>query len=445
MWGGVSDLPVEHSSATADFDAQIQLQSKALEDLASGETVMVQSNQSPYPDDQSPRSRKNRLSTVTKEEPEDEIDNRSNGANAPSTSPQRGLPQADSFDLERARRHAAATKLPDNSGIWALSEKQLYYHLALRGFEPLVPEHWMIDFKTLPLSLFANENSDRPLIEPLYGSDFRAIRALQTLIETGKDVRGKAMSARGVQVARKMHQAIKAYFTWALADGDFDTAHDNYIPAYHITVRKQGQSGRDAIATLETRLRELGIRHHEHLDILSSIESGAASNPRWLQGSQTQVFDDSAAREPPVLVGMLIVSKILHVFTLNAHNSIGAGPAEDIGDSGLRFVAKFDFSNPAYDVWHALAIAITVAHIREGMEKKDFKKVDHHKIKIKREKGEYDEDLEDSNFRPARSGKSGLAGKRKSNGKQAVNSGWFHNEGFEEDATLIIDDDDPDR
>ena len=37
--------------------------------------------------------------------------------------------------MEGARRHAAAVSLPANSGIWSQTERELYFHLAYRGFE----------------------------------------------------------------------------------------------------------------------------------------------------------------------------------------------------------------------------------------------------------------------------------------------------------------------
>ena len=455
---------ITHATSIADFDTQAQLQREGAADPASCDTIVVQSSQSPHtngrgarysarpltsmppparPLKRKPVSPSQRRQSQASEDDRHDVDNRSTASIAPSTASKRRLPQPDAFDLEQARRHAAAVVLPHDSGVWALSEKQLFYHLALRGFEPLIPENWMVDFKTLPLSLFANENTDPSLVEVLQGSEFRAKRALRDLIETGKNVRDKSMVGSPTPVAKTVEKSVKDYFAWAFADGNFDTTHSNYIQNYAIMTKKRGQTTAAAIAALNVRLSKLAARHRERLGILSSIESGAASSlPTDLKDSATQVFDDSAVTEPPALVGVLIVSTILVVFTLNSYNALGAHGTDedDIDNSGLRFIAKFDFANPAYDVWNAIAVAITAVHIREQMDKKGFDK----KVQIKAELAVHGEDAgaDDVNVSPGRMLKTKKAGKK------AVNSGWFNGEGYQGSTVVIADndgDDDPDR
>ena len=460
---------VAHATTIADFDAQAQLHNNATADPASRHAVIIEGPESPHtngrgaeysarpltsmppparPLKKLPKTRRSAHLVEydemdAAEDAENEADNRDAASVAPSTISKRGLPQPDEFDLEQARRHAAAVRLPHDSGIWALSEKQLFYHLSLRGFEPLIPENWMIDFQTLPLSLFANDNTDPPLIKVLNGTEFRAQRALRDLIETGKVVRDKSFAGPSANPAKTIEKHVKDYFTWALSDGSFDTLHDKYIPTYHIMTRRRGQTTADAIASLNSKLRKLATRHRDRLGILSSIESGtAASALSELHNKTTQLYDDSAVPEPPVLVGILIVAKFLVIFTLNGYNSLAASETEDINDSRLRFIAKFDFGDPAYDVWNAIAIAITVVHIREGMEMKGFEKL----VGIKTEDGEAASP--GMNVSPGRM--VAAKGKRKSTskgkGKQAVNSGWFNGEVDEhgEDEAVVIDSD-PDR
>lgn len=75
------------------------------------------------------------------------------------------------FSMERAKRWADAVTLP--SGQWAEAERDLFFRLAMRGFEPLVPSNWTMDFRTLPASLFAVEGGQEPIVKPIHGSDFR--------------------------------------------------------------------------------------------------------------------------------------------------------------------------------------------------------------------------------------------------------------------------------
>lgn len=74
------------------------------------------------------------------------------------------------FSLERARRWAAAVSLPDT---WSKAEKELFFRLAMRGFEPLLPQHWRHDFSTLPETLFSSPKNGRvPVIWPFKELDF---------------------------------------------------------------------------------------------------------------------------------------------------------------------------------------------------------------------------------------------------------------------------------
>lgn len=76
------------------------------------------------------------------------------------------------FSVERAERWVAAIKLP--KGHWAEAEKDLFYRLAMRGFEPLVPSNWQLDFSTLPESLFGHPRDiTPPYIDAVGASQFR--------------------------------------------------------------------------------------------------------------------------------------------------------------------------------------------------------------------------------------------------------------------------------
>lgn len=74
------------------------------------------------------------------------------------------------FSLERARRWAAAVSLPET---WSTAEKELFFRLAMRGFEPLLPQHWRHDFSTLPETLFSSpKNGKVPVVWPFRELDF---------------------------------------------------------------------------------------------------------------------------------------------------------------------------------------------------------------------------------------------------------------------------------
>lgn len=81
-----------------------------------------------------------------------------------------------SFSVERARRFAETAHLPPGQH-WSKTERELFQHLALRGFEPLIPFNWALDFRTFPPPLFATKGQT-PVIFSMYGSEFRGMSLL---------------------------------------------------------------------------------------------------------------------------------------------------------------------------------------------------------------------------------------------------------------------------
>lgn len=74
-----------------------------------------------------------------------------------------------SLSVEKARRWADAIDIPE--GLYNEEEKDLFFRLAMRGFEPLIPEQWRSDFPTLPYTLFSDAEGDsRPVIHTFKSS-----------------------------------------------------------------------------------------------------------------------------------------------------------------------------------------------------------------------------------------------------------------------------------
>ena len=74
------------------------------------------------------------------------------------------------YSIEKARRWSGVVNLPQ--GVWSEGERDLFFRLAMRGFEPLIPKHWHLDFPTLPDSLFAEIGSDHDPVIHAIKSEF---------------------------------------------------------------------------------------------------------------------------------------------------------------------------------------------------------------------------------------------------------------------------------
>ncbi|KAI9815386.1 MAG: hypothetical protein M1826_002062 [Phylliscum demangeonii] len=112
-----------------------------------------------------------------------------------------------------------------DTALWTEDERTLYRHICMRGFEPLLPAHWSLDFSTFPLVLFSRDRA-RTVINSLSGNDFRASKALMSLTRLGARVRALVSAGRNPSVA--MHREFLNYVNWAAQDGGF--ADKRYVP-----------------------------------------------------------------------------------------------------------------------------------------------------------------------------------------------------------------------
>lgn len=332
----------------------------------------------------------------------------------------------DEYDMERARRQAAATTLPEHSGVWERGEKELFYHLAYRGFEALLPQNWMVDFRTMPVTLFNCEEDLKPLIRPHTTTEFRAIRELRELLDLGKNLRDKVLASPGARSEIIIEKAITKYLSWALADANIvlpsqPTIDNNCsaLPIHVIVKMKPGQDTASCILEISSKLHALALRHRQAKGLYPSVENELSHRPEEKQ--KTRVAD-SHEDDLPVLYGFMVCRSIVAVFTMNSttpipqrlreriftpteendhspvYNSSNYSVSTDsrferrmvakwvkqqqqqrkhLGHetdeeeqesvSSPRFIADFDFSDSAKDVWNSFALAICVMQIRRDM------------------------------------------------------------------------------
>ena len=321
---------------------------------------------------------RSRRSTSTEEEVS-EI-----GSLAITAAGQREVKMLEDVNTEKARRYAAATTLPADSGSWSEAEKDLFYRLAFRGFEPMLPRNWMIDFRTLPLSLYANDDKDRALIQTNLEPEFHAIRALQDLLHLGERARDRALSKHNSPVEPEINQRIDRYLSWALTDvGMHHRQRPRVIPVHAISTMHRGQTTQGAIDTLAADLHELARRWRRHYNIHESVEGPETLTPQLSEDEGSEGIDKNTDHDDlPTLYGLLICSSLVMIVTMAADTTPATAsrhtpspspspspPHSSPGqtDPGLRMIATFDFSKTGEDVWNALAIAIVVMKIRNTM------------------------------------------------------------------------------
>ncbi|KAJ9652972.1 hypothetical protein H2198_007785 [Neophaeococcomyces mojaviensis] len=230
------------------------------------------------------------------------------------------------YSMERARRHAAATTLPPNSGIWEAGERDLFFHLSYRGFEPLFPENWMQDFETLPLSLYARKGDPEPLIRNYKTKEFRAIRELRDLLNLGKAVRDKVLASPGVKREAIIEKAVNKYISWALTDVGLKppslskptkAAMKNTLPIHVVAKLKSRQTTQECLLEMKNKLHALATRHRQASNIQTSIEHDHSGYATPDLEDETRIAETSED-DLPVLYGIMICRSILAIFTMNS-------------------------------------------------------------------------------------------------------------------------------
>ncbi|KAK4990437.1 hypothetical protein LTR66_006794 [Elasticomyces elasticus] len=242
-------------------------------------------------------------------------------------------------DAAAEERHLTTADLLSRG--WDESSSILVQKISLRGFEPLLPKHWSLDFNFLPTALFTADIKEQAFIESLSDKDFRATKALTSLIELGYAVRDKLVSHLAPEAL--LERAISQYIKWSEQDAGFNSA--TYIPVIAIETGDVDTPTRVLQDAIRAKLEALADQWANALRIDPSV----ASSPTAVQ-PEAKAFKQT----PPTLYGIVITHTLVAVV---AYLPMQATPA-------LKTVAIFDFGDADYNVWNELAVAILVCHAR---------------------------------------------------------------------------------
>ncbi|KAL6832887.1 hypothetical protein V8C40DRAFT_262735 [Trichoderma camerunense] len=152
---------------------------------------------------------------------------------------------------------------------WNRLEERLFEILFLRQEIPLLPLHWEVDFRGVPVSgdLFCWREGVKPIVYAHASGlgEFRATRALTRLIDLTASVRTYCQSGLRQTVPQRIKKALNNYLSWAAEDGGY--SHLKYTPNTIVEVVDRNGEGSTLAAFIETRMRELAQAHRELLAI----------------------------------------------------------------------------------------------------------------------------------------------------------------------------------
>ncbi|MCJ1369102.1 hypothetical protein MMC20_000310 [Loxospora ochrophaea] len=257
--------------------------------------------------------------------------------------------EADAHILERALKISAEhyERLQKNDGIdrsnWTTSETALFDRLNMRGFEPLLPACWQMDFRTLPATLFTP--NEKAFIDSSHGSDFRATKALSSLLNLGVKVRDRLFHS--LPVEETLGREIQSYIKWSIKDAGLE--NKDYIPALTVATSVHNESVRGAVERVTKRLHALGNRYRQAWRI---TDAERKEDPERWEGLKYRY-------DPPTLFGIVIKSTVVAFVSYNSR----------IEGKEVRSIATFNFGAFQQDVWNGLAVAILVVTVRAFLVK----------------------------------------------------------------------------
>ena len=242
---------------------------------------------------------------------------------------------------------------------WSQEEIWLFNKLASRGSEALLHWEWNLDFPTFPDILFTSipdevfinnrsvslgngKQSFSICFISFANESSAAARALTKLISTGSHVRAQLVTDTAPE--KPLLREIAAYHRWALADGKLQ--RKAYIPIVAIAAAKPKEPIESIVDRITDQLHSLCRQYRD----------------KWRHTDCDEEDEEQRySHELPTLFGFVIKHSIMAIVTCDA--SMPSKP--------IRTLGTFDWQISGHDVWHSLAVAITIIRARDYLMRLD--------------------------------------------------------------------------
>ncbi|KAH6610571.1 hypothetical protein Trco_000591 [Trichoderma cornu-damae] len=158
---------------------------------------------------------------------------------------------------------------------WAEQEERLFEILFLRQEIPLLPLHWEVDFRGVPISgdCFCLQRGVKPIVYA-HTSGFRATTALTRLIDLTANVRTACQSGLRQKAPPMIKKCLDKYISWAAEDGGY--GHLKYTPNIIVDIIDKAGEGLDITSIVESRMRDLARSHRALLALEPGRRDGTA-------------------------------------------------------------------------------------------------------------------------------------------------------------------------
>ncbi|KAG5974951.1 hypothetical protein E4U55_007963 [Claviceps digitariae] len=270
------------------------------------------------------------------------------------------------LELEKKRYPGAST--------WAPDEERLFEILFQRAERPIVPGHWEVDFRGIPVldSVFSidddGKDESRAIVYSRSGKDFQDLTSsVRTTVQSG--LREKASPL--------IKKSLDKYLSWAAEDGGY--AHLRYVPNMITAVLDVRLGEAEITSLMEKRMRALAFLQREYLrvdrddDFFAAMEQGKEGPATLVDKFLRKMTADDAGdaqgdgdednqivyrRKPPVVYGLFVLQSSVFLLTVDSAKGL---------DAYVSFHVDMHFMDRHQSVWNALTVAIAVCLARDQL------------------------------------------------------------------------------
>ncbi|KAK2594251.1 hypothetical protein QQS21_008030 [Conoideocrella luteorostrata] len=277
------------------------------------------------------------------------------------------------LELEKERYPGAST--------WARDEERLFEILFQRAERPILPGHWDVDFRGIPMldTVFGTKDHIRPIVYSRSGKDFPATTALLRLIDLTSSVRTTIQSGLRQKGPPLIKKSLDRYISWAAEDGNY--SHLRFVPNMITAVLDATLEEHEITSLMEQRMRALATVQREFLRVDRDVNFWDAVNAsyrhtnvsisdalvdkflgimnedskRRAEGQEEEVI---YRRKPPVVYGLFILRSSAFLLTVDSAKGY---------DAYVSFHVDMHFMDRHQSVWNALTVAIAVCLARDQL------------------------------------------------------------------------------
>ncbi|RMY97989.1 hypothetical protein D0862_07793 [Hortaea werneckii] len=260
---------------------------------------------------------------------------------------------------EYAREHSRSKKVSvpaelSNRGVsseelaaagWSEEHIFLVQRIAMRGFEPLLPQYFYMDFRYLPDALFVqDDDKERAFISGVKGPTFHGIKALEKLFTLGGYVRDMTNFRCNTTPEMQFKRHLQDFIKWTDRDSGLDTK--TTIPPLTLVMQNSDTPISVLQESARRKMAKIHARYHQAFSAHQTIE-----NPSPSSSSTSTKLHQPIPQIYALMASWTVIALVAYRPDLEEAQQV-------------KVVSHHNFDDKDYDVWNSLALAVVMCHVR---------------------------------------------------------------------------------